>query len=188
MRIFWFIVLGLPVLAGCQMAGGRIIPSPLTYSEQEREILAIVPQGTGREEAVHRLSAAGIEGDFGSGRNIYYCDLWKRENGDRWHINVALLFDKSGKLYKTQVAQADTGLLSSNSPTPAALKSTASTGTPALGTSAGSGPPSSSAGSTNSLPAASSSGNSTGNRPSDAWRASTDKLKIGRELHDGSRR
>src|SRR5688572_21634064 len=106
--------IGIVLLAGCQLtSSGRIIPSPLTYSEQEKEILAIVPEGTDRDEAVKKLTAAGIEGDFGTSRSIYYCDLWKRKSGERWHMNVALLFDKSGKLYKTQVSQAEIGKLSS---------------------------------------------------------------------------
>ena len=114
------VCLGILAFSGCQLTGGRIIPSPLTYSEQEKEILAIVPLGTERDQAVRKLSAAGIDGDFGTGRNIYYCDLWNRNNGERWHLNVALWFDKTGKLYKTHVAQADTGVLASSATTPAA--------------------------------------------------------------------
>jgi hypothetical protein len=102
---------GLMILAGCQMTNGRIIPSPLSYSEQEKELLAIAPVGTEREEAVRKLSDAGIQGDFGTSRSIYYCDLWNRKNGERWHMNVALLFDKSGKLYKSQTAQSETAML-----------------------------------------------------------------------------
>lgn len=101
--------IGILLLAGCQLTSGRIIPSPLTYSEQEKEILAIAPRGTDRDEAVKKLTAAGLKGDFGSTRSIYYCDEWHRDSGERWHMNVALLFDKEGKLYKTQVSQAETG-------------------------------------------------------------------------------
>ena len=114
------VCLGILAVSGCQLTSSRIIPSPLTYSEQENEILALVPLGTERDEAARKLSAAGIDGDFGTGRNIYYCDLWNRKNGERWHLNVALLFDKSGKLYKTQVAQADTGVLTSSATNSAA--------------------------------------------------------------------
>ncbi|MGE3316379.1 MAG: hypothetical protein AB7O26_14785 [Planctomycetaceae bacterium] len=101
--------IGILFLAGCQLTSGRIIPSPLTYSEQEKEILAIAPRGTDRDEAVRKLNAAGLKGDFGSTRSIYYCDEWHRDSGERWHMNVALLFDKEGKLYTTQVSQAETG-------------------------------------------------------------------------------
>jgi len=106
------------LLAGCQLAVPRVIPSPLTYSEQEQEILAIAPLGTERDQVVEKLNAAGVTGNFGTSRSIYYCDLWNRDNGERWHMNVALLFDKSGKLYRTQVAQAETGVMPSESAAP----------------------------------------------------------------------
>jgi hypothetical protein len=32
--------------------------------------------------------------------------LWNRPDGQRWHIDVALLFDQSGKLYQTRAASA----------------------------------------------------------------------------------
>jgi hypothetical protein len=92
-------------LAGCLSLNRAIMPCPLTYSEQEKEILAVVPKGTSREEALRRLTAAGIEGSFGVSQRVYYCDLWNRKNGERWHVNVALLFDDANKLYRTQVAE-----------------------------------------------------------------------------------
>lgn len=104
-----FLSIGIVLLAGCQLTGARVIPSPLTYSEQEKEILAIVPLGIDRDEAVKKLAAAGVRGEFGTSRSIYYCDLWERKNGELWHMNVALLFDKSGKLYKSQMSQAEIG-------------------------------------------------------------------------------
>jgi hypothetical protein len=91
-------------MAGCVSLNRAIMPCPLTYSEQEKEILAVVPKGTQRGEALRRLAAAGIEGSFGVSQRVYYCDLWNRKNGERWHVNVALLFDDSDKLYRTQVA------------------------------------------------------------------------------------
>jgi hypothetical protein len=94
-------------ITGCVSLNRSIMPCPLTYSEQEREILTILPKGTRREEAMRRLTAAGVEGSFGSSRRVYYCDLWNRKNGDRWHINVALLFDDTGRFYRTQVADCD---------------------------------------------------------------------------------
>jgi hypothetical protein len=99
-------LLGL-ALAGCLSLPRAIMPCPLTYSEQEKELLAIVPKGIRQEEALRRLAAAGVEGSFGISRRVYYCDLWNRSNGDRWHINVALLFDDTGKFYRTQTAECD---------------------------------------------------------------------------------
>jgi hypothetical protein len=121
--------IGILLLAGCQLTSGRIIPSPLTYSEQEKEILAIAPRGTDRDEAVKKLTAAGLKGDFGSTRSIYYCDEWHRDSGERWHMNVALLFDKEGKLYKTQVSQAETGTVTGKEATSLPAATTEAAGT-----------------------------------------------------------
>jgi hypothetical protein len=96
---------------GCVTLSRPIMPCPLTYSEQEKELLAVVPKGTRREDALRRLTAAGVEGSFGISQRVYYCDLWKRPNGDRWHVNVALLFDDTGKLYRTQVAECDVSVV-----------------------------------------------------------------------------
>lgn len=58
--------------------------------------------GTSREDVEARLKAAGIAGGFNTNRSIYYCDLWKRDDNLRWHLNVSLLFDEQGLLYATQ--------------------------------------------------------------------------------------
>jgi hypothetical protein len=102
---FRWIAVGLIALTitGCVSLNRAIMPCPLTYSEQEKEILTVVPKGTRRDEALRRLAAAGVEGSFGISQRVYYCDLWNRKNGERWHINVALLFDDTGKFYRTQV-------------------------------------------------------------------------------------
>jgi hypothetical protein len=99
--------LALLVLAGCASLSTQIVPCPLTYSEQIKEVLNVVPKGTRREDALRKLAAAGIEGNFGISRRVYYCELWVRPDGSRWHLNVALLFDETGKLYKTQAADCD---------------------------------------------------------------------------------
>jgi hypothetical protein len=99
--------LSLLVLAGCAGLSTQITPCPLTYSEQTKEVLNVVPKGTRREDALRKLAAAGIEGSFGISRRVYYCELWNRPDGSRWHLNVALLFDETGKLYKTQAADCD---------------------------------------------------------------------------------
>jgi hypothetical protein len=93
-----------------------IVQCPLTYSEQEKELLTVVPKGLRREEALKRLAAAGVEGSFGISRRVYYCDLWNRKNGERWHINVALLFDDQGRLYKTQMAECDVATVPEETP------------------------------------------------------------------------
>lgn len=92
--------------AGCRLGVQNVIESPLSYDEQAREIRSIVPLGTSREQAVARLTEAGVQGRFGVSRSIYYCDLWQRDAGDYWHLDVALLFYDSGKLYRTRRAAA----------------------------------------------------------------------------------
>ena len=72
----------------------------------------MIPVGTPREAVVERLSKAGIEGTFGTSDSIYYCDLWKRETGERWHLDLALLFDEQGKLYETRPAQSEVAVMS----------------------------------------------------------------------------
>ena len=100
------------LLAGCQLNSQQIVASPLSYRDQEAEILKIAPEGTPREEAIEKLTAAGIQGELGGKRTIYYCDLWEREDGERWHLNVALLFNESGKVYKARPAQSETSVSS----------------------------------------------------------------------------
>ncbi len=103
-------------MTGCVGLNRTIMPSPLTYSEQEKEILTIVPKGTRRDEALKRLAAAGVEGSYGISHRVYYCDLWNRKNGERWHINVALLFDDTGRFYRTQVAESDVSVVPNEKP------------------------------------------------------------------------
>lgn len=96
---------GMVVVAtlGCQTSPAAGLTScPLPTTEQVHEILTIVPLGTPRDDAIEQLDQAGITGNFGENRSIYYCDLWKRRDGLRWHINVVLLFDDEGKLYATR--------------------------------------------------------------------------------------
>jgi hypothetical protein len=100
-------VFAILVVAGCASISSQIVPCPLTYSEQTKEVLNVVPKGTRREDALRKLAAAGIEGNFGSSRRVYYCELWNRPDGSRWHLNVALLFDETGKLYRTQSADSE---------------------------------------------------------------------------------
>jgi len=115
-------VLAALTWVGCVGIPRQIVPCPLTYSEQEKELLTVVPKGIRREEVLRRLGTAGIEGSFGISRRVYYCDLWNRPNGDRWHMNVALLFDDAGKLYKTQTADCDVAVLPNETTQPHPVK------------------------------------------------------------------
>lgn len=102
-------LLSLSGLAGCTGLH-KVVPAPLVFEEQSQELLKIAPVGTQKEQAIERLNAAGVSGEFSSSPSIYYCDLWEREDGKRWHLNVALLFNEAGELYKTRPAQADVSL------------------------------------------------------------------------------
>lgn len=96
----------------------QVIPAPLVFEEQSKEILKIAPLGTQKEQAIKQLEEAGIAGEFSSSPSIYYCDLWERESGNRWHLNVALLFNELGELYKTRPAQADVSWKNASDSTP----------------------------------------------------------------------
>jgi hypothetical protein len=107
-------------IVGCAMTTHQILPCPMTYSEQEKAILAIAPMGTDRETVLKKLTEAGIEGSSATSQHVYYCDIWDRPNKERWHMDVALMFDQSGKLYKTQFGQADTAVLPKDAARPIA--------------------------------------------------------------------
>lgn len=97
----------LVVLSSCQMTPVRVSACPLTFDQQSAEIVGIAPLGTPRDAAVELLADAGIRGNFAHMSNsIYYCDLWERPDGERWHTQVALLFDDEGLLYATRPADA----------------------------------------------------------------------------------
>ncbi|MCH9653995.1 MAG: hypothetical protein K0U86_15140 [Planctomycetes bacterium] len=100
------VILNALILVSCTGLG-QVVPAPMVFEEQSKELLKIVPLGTPKTEAIQKLEAAGISGEFATSPSIYYCDLWERENGKRWHLNVALLFNEAGALYKTRPAQAD---------------------------------------------------------------------------------
>jgi hypothetical protein len=94
------------VWGGCATSSALIVPSPVSSDEQQAKILEIVPVGTPRDEALDTLRREGIEVQRGASSTIYYCDLWQRPDGSRWHLDVALLFDKQGRLYRTRSASA----------------------------------------------------------------------------------
>lgn len=107
------------LLGACYLAGGchsgpqPIVSCPIPANEQQEAVLKIAPLRTEREEAIRRLEKAGIDVSPGGARtgqapSIYYCNVWQREDGSRWQMDVALLFDASGKLYATRASQAET--------------------------------------------------------------------------------
>jgi len=100
--------LSLGLLAGCH-SGMPLEKSPLVYSALSSEVLEIVPLGTERDSALQKLKSAGIEYSSGSNESIYYCDIWNREDGHRWLISIALLFDEQGQLYEVRPADAEVG-------------------------------------------------------------------------------
>lgn len=94
------------VLSGCATSSPLIVPSPVSTDEQQAQILKLVPVGTPRDAALETLRREGIDVQQGASSTIYYCDLWKRPDGSRWHLDVALLFDREGRLYRTRSASA----------------------------------------------------------------------------------
>lgn len=95
-------------LTSCATSGTSLVQCPLSPEQQQQAVLEIVPRGTLRAEAERRLRSAGIEYSPGQRNSIYYLGLWNRSDGKRWHINVALLFDKDGRLYQTRPADSAT--------------------------------------------------------------------------------
>ncbi len=113
------LVLGLVLmggLTGCFVgcAGGpqtgSMVESPMPTETQQAEVLAIAPAGTPRVEALQKLSDAGLIVHQGASETIYYCDVWNRPDGSRWRMDVALLFDKQGNLYRARSANALTSI------------------------------------------------------------------------------
>jgi len=97
---FWVLAAILAGSAGCGLFSRSGIRGPMSYRDQEAAITKIAPYGTERQAAISKLQQAGIVGEFSQvGNSIFYCQLWERSNGERWHMSVALLFDARGKLY-----------------------------------------------------------------------------------------
>jgi hypothetical protein len=94
--------------AGCASSGARLVECPLSSEQQQQAVLEIVPRGSTRADAERRLKEAGIEYSPGRKNSIYYLSLWNRQDGKRWHLNVALLFDAQGKMYQTRAGDSIT--------------------------------------------------------------------------------
>lgn len=106
---------------GCVRMNSNLALCPLAIDEQQEEILRIVPIGTDRDLASRKLGEAGIEftpSASVSGRppRTLYLDTWTQLDGERWAMDVAMLFDESGKLYA--VRQRDLSQFSGISLTP----------------------------------------------------------------------
>lgn len=109
MVVFFLCTISLVACTGFR----QVVPAPMVFEEQSKEILKVAPLGTPKDQVIKQLEAAGITGEFASASSVYYCDLWERKDGKRWHMNVALLFNEAGELYKTRPAQADVSWKSS---------------------------------------------------------------------------
>ena len=114
-RRYGVLGLGLALVVGCAAPGTNLVECPLSSEQQQQAVVEIVPRGTSRAEAERRLRAAGIEYSASQTSSIYYLGLWTRPDGKRWHINVALLFDKEGKLYQTRPADSATERMTNES-------------------------------------------------------------------------
>lgn len=122
LRAFLFVVASL--MAGCQMTPApSLVSCPLPQADQARAILDIAPLDTPRDEVVERLKKAGFAGNFGENNSIFYCDIWDKGEGIRWHVNVSLLFDEEGRLYATRPdSQGQTPLSPKSAATAATAK------------------------------------------------------------------
>lgn len=102
-------ILGICLLivgVGCQFNKTMIMENPMTYREQVAEIEKLVVVGTHRDQAVEKLEKAGIKGSFGVNKSTYYCNLWHRDNGETWQMEVALLFDEKGNYIASSSGQS----------------------------------------------------------------------------------
>jgi len=96
------------LFVSCASPGASLVECPLSSEQQQQAVLEVVPWGTARVDAERRLREAGIEFFPGQRNSSYYLGLWKRPDGKRWHIKVALLFYKEGKLYQTRPSDSAT--------------------------------------------------------------------------------
>lgn len=114
-------IAGLFLFSGCRLFGVGQPAEPMSYRQQAAQLREWVPEGTPRDEAVQRLTAAGVEGEFSRvGDSIYYCNFRKNpETGRRRQMTIALLFDHAGRFYATQPAEGAPGGSSGDASTPA---------------------------------------------------------------------
>lgn len=101
-------------VGGCRLGVSRVVPCPLAAADQKTALLKIAPLGTPRDEAIQKFNKAGIEGSFGISETVYYCDFWNRPNGERWKLDLSMLFDQSGQLYAIRATSFFAGTSSAN--------------------------------------------------------------------------
>lgn len=112
----FFVLTWLISLTGCAGGAGTLSNAPLSVEEQQQQVLTIAPIGTPRNEVATRLKKAGIEFTSSAGDSVYYCEAWQRDDGKRWILDVALLFNESGELYAARRRQADSSLVRGDAP------------------------------------------------------------------------
>lgn len=106
-----FLITAVLSVFGCNTLQRETFVSDVTYRDQAAEIQKLVQFGSHRAATVRILEDAGIEGEYSSvGNSIYYCQLWKRKNGKRWAMNVALLFNMQDRFYAMQPTEAATSI------------------------------------------------------------------------------
>lgn len=99
----------LVLIIGCASPKSGSLQTLATFTVQRQSLLDVVPIGTDKTTALDRLKAAGVEGNVSRvSEKIFYCDLWRRENGDVWPMNVAILFDSQDKVYRVQSSVGET--------------------------------------------------------------------------------
>lgn len=109
-----FLLLVAIALSGCAGGPGRVTLSPMSFDQQQAEVLKIVPLQTARVDVEKKLKDAGIDVEPGAGSSIAYCGVWKRPDGARWKLDVALLFDEQARLYAVRPATSDTAVLTNS--------------------------------------------------------------------------
>ena len=102
-------------IVGCQLTSNVEYVSP-SDAEQSRAILEIVNVGMTRQQAVDALDDEGVQGSSGVSESVYYCDAWDGDDDRHWHLNVALFFDQSGRLYKVGSSQPDFASVTDTAP------------------------------------------------------------------------
>lgn len=109
------LILAVPLVAGCNLQNPPPVAEP-NWEEQREAILDITPIGTSREDVATRLANAGVQftcsGEEAEYRpdlrcSMFYCHRWNLGDGKIWPLDVALLFDESGNLYKIRRSSAD---------------------------------------------------------------------------------
>lgn len=109
------LILAVALVAGCNLQNPPPVAEP-TWEEQREAILDITPVGTPRDDVATRLANAGVQFTCSGEEpeyhpdlrcSMFYCHRWSLGDGKIWPLDVALLFDESGNLYKIRRSSAD---------------------------------------------------------------------------------